>query len=326
MSEQNINKKESNSTTSNDPAEIKRPENSERQNWQLKSLDFWAFAKNIIDMLTFFVLALTLLVTIQTISEMKKDRNEAYKAVITANPVTETMGTSDRITKPDIFSNPEEINKPKKTIYITGYALPSESSQNEETHILVPWSETPLSPYNSEILFANIGPGMATNVNFSWDAENLENLYHSLLDINKEASYYSTINESLFIYFPNRYYTKELRDGLRDVEEIWLNISIPETDYSYMLPNCEEVYAVKLPLLYSLLFSEILANDVEAKPSIKLKVKFSDTQGIEYSENIVLTASTPSSCILERIFRKQSKNLSGITYKITTDYSIPIRK
>ena len=120
-------------------------------------------------------------------------------------------------------------------------------------------------------------------------------------------------------------------------------LSIPtNTYYSYMLPNCNESYIIEFPIVYSVFFSYILLYDIEAEPSVKLNIEFSDTQGVKYHQIITMkavhdrdtTLASPSTDEELDCFggtRKLSEDESpdtcyGISYTITMDYSTPIQK
>ena len=99
--------------------------------------------------------------------------------------------------------------------------------------------------------------------------------------------------------------------------------TLDSVGYSYMLSNRAETYIVELPIIYSVLFTEILVHephyvDLE-KPSVNLIVEFSDTQGIEYTETITMTVSNVSVFI--------NGTLDGhVSYTITPSYSDPVQK
>lgn len=299
-------------------------ETNNRQNIKPNIIKYWQIIKNTIEILTFFVLAITMWMTNKTLQEMQKNRIESYKAVITANPVTETLYTTacahDIYT--DISDWPGNTN-----IYTTGYASYSFLTETGSER----YTEIPCSDFNkknnfTQIAFANSGPGMATKVFFSWDDGNVDTLYRLLLDVDEKASHYTNFEGSTFSYYPEEYYSDIIKNTSlieSDLVDVCLNIPTSKSEFSYMLSNSSDTYMVDFPIIYSLLFSEILIHDPSAEPSVQLKVEFSDTQGIKYIEYITLRASDPSTLAY---LRDPNGIGFGITYKITTDYNNPERK
>ena len=99
MSRQNHDTDEHNITVSDVPAKNKRSSSSNEHCGKSsikkhQSKMKWSTIKSIIDISTFFILVLTLCVSTLTIFEMRKERNESYKAIISTNPVYEAMLTN----------------------------------------------------------------------------------------------------------------------------------------------------------------------------------------------------------------------------------------
>lgn len=257
--------------------------------------------------------------SITSCQETSKTRNESYKAVIAANPVEESMAVKSEATSAAFVNALREEGE--ITNYVTGYATPLLSSQGEIAHEILSFSDLRTYPINTPIEFANIGPGMAINVRFIWDDENFNELYHTLLEANDKADKYVLNDGTYFLYSPTRFYQND--NSLSP--DATLKIHADNTEYSYMRCNYEETYTVGLPILYSILFSDILLHDPLAKPSVKLTVEFSDTQGIEYYELITLTVSNP---LAINLFSEDGskQNQSGITYTINVNHNTPVRK
>ena len=271
-------------------------------------LQVWHFLDGLIKVFTLCILAYTLLITKNQvgimqdqISEMQKDRNESYKAVITANPVEENM----RLTYvPNMESGRLVYEYPlthfEKLDNMDDYPLFGISSSEKQTF--------------TQFMFANIGPGIATRVKLSWDDKNVDRLYRTLLKLDKNASEYLKKENNYYHFNPFRLESKKVKDGV-------FKTTYESVEYSYMLSNREETYSVELPILYSILFSEIIIHSpLDVDPSVNLNVEFSDTQGIEYSETITLTASKSS-----KTPRNGSKNCH-LSYTIKVRHSDPVRK
>lgn len=317
---------ENNSLSSNNTTNDKSSENTNRHNSQLASIITWSTAKNIIDALTFIVLAVTLFMTRQTINEMQKDRNESYKAVIAANPITENITTSSEIFMQHFIEDDDGKNKVLRN-YVTGYAV----AKNTDTYHVIPFSHFDRQEMLTPMIFANIGPGIATKVRFSWEKGNAKTLYQSLLEVDEEAPLFTELTNDRFYYFPegntdDNPVSKE-HFVWSDDKVLSLNCSIKNTEYTYMLSNCQETYEIQFPILYSLLISEIFIHDPKAQPCVKLNVEFSDTQGIEYLEDITLTANNLSPNYFTTSIEKEThSSASGITFNISANYSTPVQK
>lgn len=325
MPENKVNTQNNVSNTSDVQPEDMHPVNTNAQ----MSPGIWPVIHNIIEVLSFFVVACTLFITSLTIKEMKKDRNETYKAVITANPITEYFATNESAFGPSNIPS-EGIENHK--IYVTG-----STSEYDDPSIHYALFYTPLSDFSlrtgySEIMFTNIGSGMATKVKFSCDIENIYELFSMLMEVDSSASHYASLEDMTFSYHPTDYYSKTYPDvkpwRLQEDIDAVLEVSPYNYEYSYMLSNGEEVYSIKLPMVYSLLFAEILLHDSQAEPSIKLKVEFTDTQGLEYYELVTLKASYPSYLAYIKFTDegRQPGIHSAIRYIITADHSNPVPK
>lgn len=276
----------------------------------------WSCIKNIIDILTLLILAASLFLTSKTLSEMRADRNESFKAVIAANPVNETMVTSSRAYLDDSVIVPFTI----------GYAKPLEVPNNNDLLYKTLSSSSLKSNQNyTQLSFSNIGSGTATKVKFSWDDKNIDTLYQNLLDVDEKANKYIYIsnNGHHLRYMPTHHHFNETDMKV----DTTLYIPLDSIEYSYMTSNCQENYTISFPIVYSLLCSEILIHDSEKEPCVKLNVEFSDTQGITYNELITVKASHPSS---KRLLSEENdgstKEFFGLTYTISMDHNMPIRK
>ena len=248
-------------------------------------LQIWRFLDGLIKVFTFCILAYTLLITKKQvgimqdqINEMQIDRNESYKPFLTANPVQEN-------TLIRTYAIPES----GRTVYKHWLSY-FEKLDNMEDY---PFIETSLSEKQTftQFMFANIGTGIATRVKFSWDNENADRLYQTLLKYDKDASEYLKKMGDVYYFNPDSFNSRHIEDSM-------FKTTYESIEYSYMLANREETYSVELPILYSVLFSEIIrhksSSDVQERPAVNLKVEFSDTQGIEYYETMTLTASDSS--------------------------------
>lgn len=304
------------SATSADTIDLGTPN---QQQWvnPVKSIlsQIWHFVDGLIKVFTFCIVAYTLLITKKQvgimqdqIKEMQTDRNESYKAVITANPVQEIFY---------LTCIPELDSVSGKTMfrhYLTGFARQG----NREGYPLTGISDSEKQTF-TKIMFANIGPGMATRVNLSWDNENIDRLYQTLLKYDNNIAKYLWKEGDVFKFNPSTF-----EDSLLKQEDSTFKTSYESVYYSYMLSNRGETYVVELPIIYSVLFYEFfyqgLNKDGLDDPSVNLLVEFSDTQGIEYSETITLTASNPSSSI------RSSSAPGYFSYTITVKHSDPIRK
>lgn len=278
--------------------------------------------KEIIDVLSFFILVATLLVSTMTIFEMRKDRNESYKAVIAGNPFSETMFISEN-GEPGIpnYFNPDD----NQNLYISGYVQYLDSSSESGSYEIknLPDDMQGETLTYSQFKLANIAPGMATKVTLSWDDNNIQILNNTLSKILKTNSTRFRIpmnNEREILYMT--YVSPELRGMTNNGAS---ELSFPtDTEFSYMLPECGETYTVDFPIVYSLFFSEILLHDYSAEPAVSLNVEFTDTQGLKYDETITFKVSNFSIKYL-----RSSEGLPGcygITYRINLYYDTPIAK
>lgn len=329
---QEINNTKKSVHSNSDPryADIYSEDNYEHDS-NSKSKKNWASIKKIIEVLSFFILVLTLFVSSLTIKEMRTDRNESYKAVITANPVTEILTTNIApFGRTNVSSEKEE----NLDVYITGQASKPENYSREDNKYLIrPTSKYNLKTTCTEILFSNIGQGMATKVSFSCDIQNVYELFDLLMEVDNAASDYFSLKDTSLSYHPTQYYSEtypDLEPFRQEDSDVILDVTPLKTEYSYMLPNGQETYSVKLPIVYSLLFSEILLHNPQAEPSIKLKIEFTDTQGLDYCEYVIIKAANPSiHAFLGRNENDEDDHhyiTIGLRYSITTDYSDPLHK
>ena len=180
----------------------------------------------------------------------------------------------------------------------------------------------------TQIAFTNIGPGIASNVRFSWNTENTQKLYDLLLEADTEASSHHMIKENDFLYDPTSDQLKDVVNMNQVIPPVnSFDSNPPDYKYTYMLSDAAETYSISLPEVYSLLFSEILLHNSIAKPSVELQIEFSDTQGVEYYENITLTASNPTPIsLLGKTVANGNGDVGGISYTITLNCDTPIQK
>ena len=269
-------KKNSNYKSSHQQGESQNRKKN-HSNRRISSHTFFSpLIKELVDVLTFFVLVATLFVTTLTIFEMRKDRNENYKAVVTGKSFTEIMAISDY-----------------PSVRTSAYATLSDSSMAAEAYKTIPLPDTEEGTLRiySQFELANIGSGMATNVTVSWDDNNIQTLYDTLVKSFTEASYYIDLNLNRPEYgYVTFYLTEHPLDTMNGVGNC--DLPLPgKTEFSYMLPEGRETYIVEFPILYSVLISEILLHIENAEPTVKLNIDFTDTQGIKYHETLILKVS-----------------------------------
>ena len=283
-------------------------------------LQVWGFLERLIQLFTFCILAFTLLITKKQagimqnqINEMQIDRNESYKAVITANPIQENMLLSC-IAR----------GKSGRTVYDTYRLTHFEKLDNMEDYPLYGISPSEKQTF-TQLMFANIGPGFATRVKISWDNDNIDRLYQTLLKYDKDASEYLRKEGDYYYFYPSKSDLKTFKESkIKHYTESKFKTTYENIYYSYMLSNREETYSVELPIIYSVLFSEILLHESpdtdQERPSVNLTAEYSDTQGIEYSQTITLTVSNSS---LTPINGNSDRHLS---YTIEVWHSDPVQK
>lgn len=256
---------------------------------------------------------------------MRKDRNQSYQPVITMNPVRESVQVSH-----DYFTINFSIDKMPKP-YVTGFVTaPSLSSVTDSSQI-IPCKENITNFGNTQLVFVNVGPGNANKVSLSWDEKNVETLYNQLIESNEEVANFTRFNEYLFSYDPGNYYKQKQKklDWTSHYafplpeSSCLLSTTVGVRKFNYMLGDCKETYTTYFPVIYTLLFSEILLNNREAEPTVKLKAEFSDVQGIDYYEYITLSASSSN---LRSFKVGEGDYRYGFTYVISADLGAPIRK
>ncbi|SHK07384.1 hypothetical protein SAMN02745136_01599 [Anaerocolumna jejuensis DSM 15929] len=194
--------------------------------------------ENIINIIGHFLTLVSLLLVFITLLEMKIQRNNTYMPQIVAESNEKIEMSWD--SKSDFIFLKEDTNMYNQ-IYLNIY---------------------------------NVGVGVARNLEFAWDKDNVSVLANY---INKNSVDFSIslINEMMVIK------TTGIEVGGLGLERI--------SKLNFLAPNVDEPYKVNLPIQYIQLYKIMLIEQINNYPPIQLKVSYTDIQGKEYEQVLTLT-------------------------------------
>lgn len=194
--------------------------------------------ENIINIIGHFLTLVSLLLVFITLLEMKIQRNNTYMPQIVAESNEKIEMSWD--SKSDFIFLKEDTNMYNQ-IYLNIY---------------------------------NVGVGVARNLEFAWDKDNVSVLANY---INKNSVDFSIslINEMMVIK------TTGIEVGGVGLERI--------SKLNFLAPNVDEPYKVNLPIQYIQLYKIMLIEQINNYPPIQLKVSYTDIQGKEYEQVLTLT-------------------------------------
>ncbi|MFR3879025.1 MAG: hypothetical protein ACLUFZ_06525 [Oscillospiraceae bacterium] len=212
--------------------------------------------EKIINLLVSIATVLSVLLTYFTLSEMKEERESAYRPDIQFNSVEYVVQTSADM---ELFS--EVNNCPVYT---------SDQYGNADIH------------FKLNLEARNIGVGTAKNVQISITKESS---FKAIEEFNEQSTYCDMMyNEGIHGYlmeYSNKTYA--------------LLLQFEKTDkFPYILPNAEEVCNYELPDVYYCLINAMRIEHQNIYydpfsesimiPDIEVKIVFSDVQGVQYEE------------------------------------------
>lgn len=194
--------------------------------------------ENIINIIGHFLTLVSLLLVFITLLEMKIQRNNTYMPQIVAE-------SNEKI----------EISWDSKSDFIF---------LKEDTNM---YNQIYLNIYN-------VGVGVARNLEFAWDKDNV-NVLANYINKNSVDFSISLINEMMVIK------TTGIEAGGLGLECI--------SKLNFLAPNVDEPYKVNLPIQYIQLYKIMLIEQINNYPPIQLKVSYTDIQGKEYEQVLTLT-------------------------------------
>ena len=207
---------------------------------------------------------LSLLGVIFTLSEMRKDRDTAYKPAVLMNATNFQVSWNSKGEEEWLSSLPNESNSSYEVTEdgsITGtYCLPVNIFPNNELE---------------SFTVVNVGVGTARDVCFEWDQNNLSRLSEYLAECNPSKSNFGTFGESAAFSFDERLVVTDIDRSVR---------------LMYMLPGAQETYTLSLPMAYSILIHEIMkCGSLPRDVYIILYAHYSDIQGKNIDDIFYIT-------------------------------------
>lgn len=228
---------------------------------------------------------LSLVGVLLTLREMQIDRDTAYKPTILMNAVDYQISWNAR--------GEEE--------WVSTLSKESDSSQtvNGDGKITGTISlPVHIFPGDGLESFAvvNIGVGVAKDVYFEWDENNISYLCNYLAECNPAKSDFCTFGESAAFTFEERIVVTDLDRSVR---------------LMYMLPEATEEYTLPLPAAYSILIHEIMKCAVLSEPPhIVLYAEYSDVQGKNNRDIFYVT-------INRKLYENALDNSGSASYQLT---------
>lgn len=217
----------------------------------------WKIALSVPDIIQIAMIVisfLSFLGVVCTLGEMKKDREAAYKPTILMNPESYDVSWNSNKEEEWLSSLP---NKP-----YSDYKINEDGSISGTGSIPIN-----IFPENALESFTvvNIGVGAAKNIRFSWDKNNIDNLFNYLSKCDLTRSEFCIYDKSVAFMFEDRVVVTDIDHDIK---------------LMYMLADAEETYVLPLPISYSILIHEIIKTDMlEELPYIILYAEYTDVQG-----------------------------------------------
>lgn len=217
-----------------------------------------------IQVITAIFTFLSLLGVIFTLSEMRKDRDAAYKPSVLMNAADFQVSWNSKGEEEWLLSLPNESNSSYEVSEdgsITGtYSLPVNIFPDNELE---------------NFTVVNVGVGTARDVYFEWDQNNLSRLSAYLAECNPSKSNFGTFGKSAAFSFDERLVVTDLDRSVR---------------LMYMLPGAQETYTLSLPMAYSILIHEIMkCGSFPRDAYIILYAHYSDIQGKNIDDIFYIT-------------------------------------
>ena len=214
----------------------------------------WEF---IVSIVTSITAIFSVIIAVITVSQMKSDRDAAYRPSILINPV-QCEFSWDENGKSDWMDSMKNLGV--------------QNDYEESNDILQEGVVT--SPFGVMLDTVNVGVGTAKHIYFEWLESNITKLNEYLIQCDSSKTDFMKIDEGVKVAYDDRI----------------LELNLPSASAQmYMLPSAEESYSLLFPPAYYLLIQEIIkaGGNQDDIPYIILSANYTDIQGEEYTDVFV---------------------------------------
>lgn len=204
------------------------------------------------DKINSFIAILTLIsvvCTLYTLKEMQIDRDMAYRPTLSTNPISLSFSWDG-----NGFDN---------------WTIVPETNSMQDTEEITN-SEKGIWGMGGNFTFANIGVGVAKEIQFVWDSGNTERLIAKLVELDRSKRNFCEVGNNVELFY----------------EDHKLTLS-KETEYvlMHLLPESTENCKLAIPIHYILIINEIVKLPKYSEDAMFfLNVQYKDIQGKQYSE------------------------------------------